>query len=363
MAEEAEEMEAEVMEAEKNFSALTTVALLEGTEEDFLVEVEEVVDLGTEVVENEVVALAEGNTLKVDGQEALKIMDLKIEEALAITASSTATVQEETRVAVMAVVGTPQVCPRMHQAAMANSQALVKVAMAKVVEVDTAKVAVMARVEEVVVVDTARVDQVVVDLARAVAPAATHKEVEAAEDMAVEAMIKAAEVAMAREVEAAAATIRAVVATTREVEEATVKALEVEVATARVAAVATARVAEVATTKAAGVAMAVRVITAAAKAMVVHKVTTKGTARLLHKAPRPLNPHITREATVSRINSPTEEASSGTSIRAKDRPRILVRVKHQAKASGANIITEVAAVVVAAAMTSLVDMEEPNEIL
>lgn len=60
-----------------------------------------------------------------------------------------------------------------------------------------------------------------------------------------------------------------------------------------------------------------------------------------------------------------EEASRGTSIRAKDRPRILVKVKHQAKASGANIITEVvaAAVVVAAAMTSLVDMEEPNEIL
>lgn len=61
-----------------------------------------------------------------------------------------------------------------------------------------------------------------------------------------------------------------------------------------------------------------------------------------------------------------EEASRGTSIRAKDRPRILVKVKHQAKASGANIITEVVAaavVVVAAAMTSLVDMEEPNEIL
>lgn len=55
-----------------------------------------------------------------------------------------------------------------------------------------------------------------------------------------------------------------------------------------------------------------------------------------------------------------EEASRGTSIQAKDRPRILVKVKHQAKASGANIITEVAAVV---AMTSLVDMEEPNEIL
>lgn len=51
MAEEAEETE-----AEKNFSALTTAALLEGPGEDFLVEVEEVVDLGTEVVEeNEVV--------------------------------------------------------------------------------------------------------------------------------------------------------------------------------------------------------------------------------------------------------------------------------------------------------------------
>lgn len=265
--------EAEEKEAEKNFSALTTVALLEGPEEDFLVEVEEVVDLGTEVVEeNEVVALAEGKTLKVDGQEALRIMVLNIEEALAITASRT-TVQEATRVAVMVVAGT-QVCPRMHQAAMANSQAMDKAAMATVVEADTAKVAVMARVEEVVV-DTARVHQAVVDLARAVAPAATCKEVEAVEDMVeevVEAMIKAAEVAMAREVEAAAATIRAVVATTREVEEATVKALEVEVAMARVAAVATARVAEVATPKAAGVAMAVRVITAAAKATVVHKV-------------------------------------------------------------------------------------------
>lgn len=67
------------------------------------------------------------------------------------------------------------------------------------------------------------------------------------------------------------------------------------------------------------------------------------------------------------LSSSMEEASRGTSIRAKDRPRILVKVKHQAKASGANIITEVvaAAVVVAAAaaMTSLVDMEEPNEIL
>lgn len=262
--------EAEEKEVEKNFSALTTAVLLEGPGEDFLVEVEEAVDLGTEVVEeNEVVALAEGKTLKVDGQEALRIMALNIEEALAITASRT-TVQEATRVAVMVVAGT-QVCPRMHQAAMANSQAMDKAAMATVVEADTAKVAVMARVEEVVV-DTARVHQAVVDLARAVAPVATCKEVEAVEDMVVEAMIKAAEVAMAREVEAAAATIRAVVATAREVEEATVKALEVEVAMARVAAVATARVVEVATPKAAGVGMAVRVITAAAKATVVHKV-------------------------------------------------------------------------------------------
>ncbi|CAI9535823.1 unnamed protein product [Staurois parvus] len=219
---EAEEMEAEEMEAEREFQRfLRTVVLLEGTEEDFRGEVE-VVDLGTEVVEvNEVVALAEGKTLKVDG---LRIMVLKTEEALAITASSRTTVQEATRVAVMAVAGTPQVSPRMHQAAMANSQASDKAAMATVVEVDT------ARVEEVVVVDTARVEQAVVDIARAVeAPAASCKEVEAVEAMVVvevvEAMIKAAEVAMAREVEAAAATIRAVVATTREVEEATVKAL------------------------------------------------------------------------------------------------------------------------------------------
>lgn len=60
--------------------------------------------------------LAEG---KVDGQEALRIMVLNIEEALARTASRT-TVQEATRVAVMAVAGTHQVYPRMHQAAMAK---------------------------------------------------------------------------------------------------------------------------------------------------------------------------------------------------------------------------------------------------
>lgn len=323
---EAEETVAVEMEVEKIFNALTAAAPQEGTGEVLWVEAE-VADLDSEVVEIEAVDLGEVKTLKVDGPEVLRIMALSIEVA-SVIASSTTTVQEGTRVAAMEVADTPQIHPRMHQAAMANSQA--SVAMAIVAEVDTTRVAATDR-EEAAVVDTVKEEEAVVDITRAAEAvvAAMAMEVEA-----VAAMIKAVEEEdMAKEVEAA---------TTREVE-------EVEVATARVA--------EEATTKAAGVATVVRVITAAPKATVVHKATAKGTASLCHRAPHPLIPLTAREATASRINSRTEEASRGISIQAKGKARTLVKANHKVRASG---IMEVAVV---AAMTSLVDMEEPNEIL